>query len=147
MKRWSEAQGALAEAERLARLLNRNRDLAEIMLLRSLAPEGAPPNAGETLGAIEPQDLIQLASDLGAPLTGVAVEAPASAPHPQPALTPAEVDVMELLGQGLSNKAIARALCLGDETVKWHLRNIYQKVDAHDRGKAVQRARELGLLA
>ena len=55
--------------------------------------------------------------------------------------------MLRLLGSGLSNKHIARALEVSDETVKWHLKNLFLKLSAGSRKHAVDRARLLGLLA
>ena len=61
-------------------------------------------------------------------------------------LTNRELDILSLLGQGLSNKDIAARLFISPETVKKHTGNIYRKLDAHNRQKAVVKAYELGLL-
>lgn len=74
-------------------------------------------------------------------------EAPASPPAPglDEALTQREADVLQQLLLALPNKRIARALGLSIETVKWHLRNVYRKLDVAGRDDAVTRARDLGL--
>lgn len=51
-----------------------------------------------------------------------------------------------LLDEGMSNKLIARALEISDETVKWHLKNLFTKLSAGNRKHAVDRARLLGLV-
>lgn len=61
-------------------------------------------------------------------------------------LTTREQDVLTLLGQGLTNQAIATHLHLSVGTVRWHARNIYGKLAADNRTHAVARARTLGLL-
>jgi LuxR family maltose regulon positive regulatory protein len=63
---------------------------------------------------------------------------------PIDALTPRELDVLLLLAEGLTNKAIAGKLIVASSTVKQHLKNIYSKLDAHSRTEAVARGRELG---
>lgn len=63
-----------------------------------------------------------------------------------PDLTPRELDVLRLLGEGLSNKDVARALGVGVETVKDHCSNLFAKLDVADRARAVIVGRQLGLL-
>ena len=60
-------------------------------------------------------------------------------------LTEREVDVLCLLAEGISNKQIAERLVVAPSTVKQHLKNIYGKLDVHNRTQAVARGRELGL--
>lgn len=63
-----------------------------------------------------------------------------------PSLTPREEQVLGLLGQGHSNKEIAKLIGVSPETVKDHVERVYQKLDVRDRLGAVRRATELGLL-
>jgi DNA-binding NarL/FixJ family response regulator len=62
-------------------------------------------------------------------------------------LTPREIDVIELLAQGLPNKAIADRLGISDQTVKFHVASIYGKLGAVNRTDAVRRAARRGLIA
>ena len=63
-------------------------------------------------------------------------------------LTPQEEVALSLLSAGFSNKEIAAQMHIGVGTVKYHLAQIYQKLDVQGRGRgaAVARARELGLI-
>jgi LuxR family maltose regulon positive regulatory protein len=61
-------------------------------------------------------------------------------------LTPRESGVLKLLADGMSNKEIARVMDVSDETIKWHLKNLFIKLDAGTRKHAVDRARLLGLI-
>ncbi len=61
-------------------------------------------------------------------------------------LTERELEVLQLLAEGLPNRAIADRLFLALSTVKVHTRNIYGKLDVHNRTQAVTRAREMGVL-
>jgi LuxR family maltose regulon positive regulatory protein len=61
-------------------------------------------------------------------------------------LTPKEAQVLSLLVTGKANKEIARAMDIGETTVKWHLRNVFFKLNAASRKHAVDRARLLGLI-
>lgn len=72
-----------------------------------------------------------------------------SAFSPQPLiqpLSPRELEVLQLLAQGLSNDEICKRLFLALDTVKGHNRRIYEKLQVQRRTEAVARARELGLL-
>ncbi|KDA05416.1 LuxR family transcriptional regulator [Microbacterium sp. CH12i] len=69
-----------------------------------------------------------------------------SAPAERPQLSPRELEVLKLVATGLSNPAIARALFIGEATVKTHLLHVFEKLDVSDRTRAVTLALELGLL-
>ena len=62
-------------------------------------------------------------------------------------LTPREVDVLELVAEGLSNKAVAARLGISDQTVKFHLTSISGKLGAMNRTDVVRRAVRRGLIA
>jgi DNA-binding NarL/FixJ family response regulator len=62
-------------------------------------------------------------------------------------LTAREVEVLELLAEGLSNKGIAARLSISDQTVKFHVASICGKLDAANRTDAVRRAVRRGLIA
>jgi DNA-binding NarL/FixJ family response regulator len=51
-------------------------------------------------------------------------------------LTPREREVLELVGQGLANKQIARRLSIKEKTVKAHLSNVFQRIGVSDRTSA-----------
>jgi len=61
-------------------------------------------------------------------------------------LTRREVEVLELLAEGLANKAIAECLTISDQTVKFHVASIYGKLGAANRTDAVRRAVRRGLI-
>jgi DNA-binding NarL/FixJ family response regulator len=52
-------------------------------------------------------------------------------------LTQRELQILEALADGLSNKTIAHQLSLSEETIKSHLRSMYEKLGAADRAHAV----------
>jgi DNA-binding NarL/FixJ family response regulator len=62
-------------------------------------------------------------------------------------LTPREIEVLELLAEGLPNKAIAHALGISDQTVKFHVSSIAGKLGAANRTDIVRRAVRRGLIA
>jgi LuxR family maltose regulon positive regulatory protein len=68
---------------------------------------------------------------------------PAMPPEP---LSASELRVLRFLPSNLSAGEIAGQLFVSTSTVKTHMRHIYEKLDAHRRTEAVDRARELGLL-
>lgn len=61
---------------------------------------------------------------------------------PGPVLTPREVEILELLAEGLANKEMARRLLVSEATVKSHLTHIYGKLGADSRAGAVAKAIE-----
>ncbi|MEP6916639.1 MAG: response regulator transcription factor [Acidobacteriota bacterium] len=62
-------------------------------------------------------------------------------------LTPRELQVLTLVADGLPNKAIAAALGVSDETIKFHLGAVFGKLGASNRTDAVRRALRRGLVA
>ncbi|PQV54314.1 LuxR family maltose regulon positive regulatory protein [Paraburkholderia sp. BL21I4N1] len=60
-------------------------------------------------------------------------------------LSAREFEVLRYVARGLSNKEIGRLLKLAPETVKWHLKNIFEKLDVSSRIEAVQRVFGLGV--
>ena len=68
---------------------------------------------------------------------------PVPIPETGETLTRREVEVLRLIAQGLSNRAIAERLVIGEGTVKSHVHRILRKLDAASRTEAVARAREL----
>ncbi|BAY23152.1 LuxR family two component transcriptional regulator [Calothrix sp. NIES-2100] len=65
---------------------------------------------------------------------------------PVQTLTPREIDVLEMLGSGLSNKAIAKHLQISEHTVKFHISSIFQKLAVSTRTEAVTVGVRLGLI-
>lgn len=61
-------------------------------------------------------------------------------------LTERELEILGLLAKGLCNKAISRCSGITLNTIKWHLRNVFTKLDASNRTGAVARGRELRLI-
>lgn len=74
-------------------------------------------------------------------------DAPAAPPDLVESLTPREAEVLQLLTQGLPNKAIAQRLGISDHTVKFHVNAILGKLGVQSRGEAIVQAVRLGLVA
>ncbi|HLU27919.1 MAG TPA: response regulator transcription factor [Glycomyces sp.] len=66
--------------------------------------------------------------------------------HGLETLTPRELEVLELLGRGLSNGELAELLTLSEATVKTHVARIFAKLGLRDRAQAVVLAYETGLI-
>jgi DNA-binding CsgD family transcriptional regulator len=62
------------------------------------------------------------------------------------ALTPRELDVLALIAEGASNKAIARRLGISVHTVKFHIASLLDKLDADGRTEAVAQAARSGAI-
>jgi LuxR family maltose regulon positive regulatory protein len=65
---------------------------------------------------------------------------------PQEPLTRRELELVRLMGDGLSNESIAERLGVSASTVKKHINHIFGKLDAQDRTQAVLRAHQLRLI-
>jgi DNA-binding NarL/FixJ family response regulator len=61
-------------------------------------------------------------------------------------LTDREVWMLKTLARGLSNKAIGKELWIAEQTVKFHLTNIYRKLGVGNRTQAIRYAYEHGLV-
>jgi LuxR family maltose regulon positive regulatory protein len=66
--------------------------------------------------------------------------------HAVDALTARELEVLALLAQGLSNQQISARAQISLTTVKWHVKNIFAKLDVGTRVEALVRARALRLV-
>jgi predicted ATPase/DNA-binding CsgD family transcriptional regulator len=158
---------AWADVVELAEAAGRVEDIAVASLRQAEAALDAGDRGRDTVAAL--QRAIELATRLEArPLLAVAEEIvrrsrldaevglPSSglavAPRGQlsgattSALTPREVEVLELLGQGLSNRQIGKALFISEKTASVHVSNIIGKLDAASRTEAVVVARRRGVL-
>jgi DNA-binding CsgD family transcriptional regulator len=71
---------------------------------------------------------------------------PVDAPGEVMALTPREIEVLNLMAEGASNKSIARRLEISVHTVKFHVGSLLDKLDAAGRTDAVAHAARLGVI-
>lgn len=93
--------------------------------------------------------LVALDRRLAGSALGVAGVAPApddGGTEIEEPLTPREIEVLQLLAQGLPNKTIARQLHISEHTAKFHVSAIMVKLGAASRTEAVTRAARRGLL-
>jgi two-component system NarL family response regulator len=93
-------------------------------------------------------DLIRVIRDVheGRQPVNAAVEARLQARASRPTLTPREVQVLELIAEGMRNREIAKVLQLSEETVEVHVKNIRGKLDVKDRTAAVNVAIKRGII-
>jgi LuxR family maltose regulon positive regulatory protein len=104
--------------------------------------------AADSLSPSISQDFIQRLLDAAESTQASASSPPstAAAAALSAFLTPKESQVLQLLAAGLPNKRIASTLGLSNETIKWHMKKLFTKLNAGNRQHAVDRARLLGLL-
>jgi DNA-binding NarL/FixJ family response regulator len=88
------------------------------------------------LVVLAPAMATRLSQRTAEPITEIASEA----------LTPRELEVLQLMSQGLPNKQIARALSISEHTVKFHISSIFAKLGAASRTDAVSRGARQGLI-
>jgi len=173
---WPRVLEALEPAGPIALKLRRGQDDLRIKLLTALALKRTGKNGddllresvemAESLGqerilADTHPDLVDWARHLSGRHPELVKHAAAAdsqgavQPRPWPAqlrvnpsalLTPKECEVLQLLAGNMSNKQIAQAIGISDETVKWHLKNLFGKLHAGTRKHLVNRARMLGIL-
>jgi LuxR family maltose regulon positive regulatory protein len=170
---WRGALQSLAGAGETAQRLRLGRAHVEVLGLRAFAldrcGEQAQPLLREAMGLAQAYGLQRVLPDAHPDLgewirqsAGTVPDAPMvpSVPLrprqqrglPKPAagpgamLTAKEREVLDLLARHLSNKEIGRAMQAGETTVKWHVKNLFAKLDAGTRKQVVLRARILGLL-
>jgi LuxR family maltose regulon positive regulatory protein len=171
---WRRAADVLAQADAGAQGIRQGRLHLELLGLRAYVldrcGEKSLPLLREAIDLAATYGLVRVFDDahpaLGdwvrqtqqgqAPTAAGPLAAPMRAPQPAPAaktrstptmaLTPKEREVLELAARNLSNKEIGLAMQVGEETIKWHMKNLFAKLDAGTRKQVVQRARILGLL-
>jgi DNA-binding NarL/FixJ family response regulator len=102
---------------------------------------------GYLLKRTRPEQLLQAIRDVqqgGAPMTSEIARRVVEAFRTPPAIQKAEIElsrrereVLELVGRGYSNKDVAEYLCVTIETVRHHLKAVYEKLHVHSRTEAV----------
>ena len=175
-QQWRQAVETLARADQQAMAVKQGRLHIELLGLRAYALDRCGERSTDLLleaaGLAQTYGLLRVFEDAHPALGDWArqllhtpgdatragpLAAPMRAPAPPPdaarlrsqpsmALTPKEREVLELLTRNLSNKEIGLAMQVGEATIKWHMKNLFAKLDAGTRKQVVQRARLLGLL-
>jgi len=175
-KTLNKALGLLERLSLAAESAGRVGNLIELLILQALTLEAqeeldrALACLDRALALAEPQGYVRIFVDKGNPMAEILREAAARGIMPaytgklltafeaderrvttppqsliEP-LSPRELEVLQLIAQGLSNREIGERLFLALSTVKGHNRNIYGKLQVQRRTEAVARARELGLV-
>jgi two-component system response regulator DevR len=99
-----------------------------------------------------PEDIavaIRQATDPSIHFAPAALPAPRSAPKTaddDPGLTHREIETVRLVAKGLSNAEVGRTLLVTEQTVKFHLSNIFRKLNVTNRTQATRRAEMMNLL-
>jgi len=62
-------------------------------------------------------------------------------------ITPRQLEILDLLAEGLPNKVICQRLSLSEDTVKTHLKALFTSLECHNRTECVSNARKLGLVS
>ncbi len=172
--RWEAVSPLLETVDPVVKRIRRVRDAIQVQLLRALAGQQRGENCqqmideatslagtlglGRVLADTDPVFAGAAATVAGqaaevvsaglSPLRGARSKRGRELPRvvANALLTPKETEVLQLLAGNLSNKKIAQALDVGDQTVKWHLKNMFHKLQAGTRQHLLARARMLGIL-
>ena len=76
-----------------------------------------------------------------------AIPVRATPPRPEQDITARELEMLRLISEGLTNREIARRLCLSEETVKVHVRHLFGRLQARSRAHAVAIGFRRGVVA
>lgn len=145
------AMPTVSGLEAIAQIVSARRDAVVVALSGSLESEqvlraldaGAVGYLLKDASTATLHDGVRAAADGGSPIDPVVARAVLRARAEQVAaeaaeLTPREVQVLQLVADGLLNKRVARALDISEKTVKAHLTKIFQRLGVSDRAHAVE---------
>jgi LuxR family maltose regulon positive regulatory protein len=167
---WQDALNPLTQAARLADQMRRGRESVQVKLLQALVFQNLKKGSVNLLC-----EATSLAKTLGlqrvvldthpdlfawAETTKIRPAKPAIAHDQSPQdegdwsgstscnhmLTPKEREILHLLSRHMTNKEIGQVLNIGEETVKWHMKNILSKFQVGNRKDLINRAYLLGAL-
>ncbi len=107
--------------------------------------------AAQSLGGIQGGDsaeidILTLAQRVRTELEHISLQAPPATDKLLEPLTSREIEIVERIAQGMTNRAIAEDLILSIGTIKWYTQQIYGKLGVKNRTQAILRARELGVI-
>ncbi|MBE2223618.1 MAG: LuxR family transcriptional regulator [Anaerolineae bacterium] len=134
---------ALTEAEPegfIRTFIDEGQPMAELLVKMKDEGGRVKDYVNKLLDSFEKQDYFHPSSLIPSASSGQA---------PQPLVEPLserELEVLQLVAQGLSNRDISEQLFLAVDTVKGHNRRIFEKLQVQNRTEAARRARELGLV-
>ena len=141
-----EVDGCLHEADR-------DKDIKVVILSASNSP--ADINAALARGAngfilksVNPIDLPSALRQVHEGTVfhaGMGAPGATASPAEEAGLTDRELTLLRALARGLSNKQISKELWISEQTVKFHVSNIYRKLDVSNRAGAVRWAHEQGI--
>ena len=139
---WSTEDAILASlrAGATGYVLKERDDLEVSLSIRSVLRGGAPIDpfiARRVIAELQPA---------AAPASATPENAPAQALTPEAVLTTREIQILQLVADGLGNREIAEKLFLSRYTVECHVKHIYRKLAVPSRTRAVTEARVRGLL-
>jgi DNA-binding CsgD family transcriptional regulator len=115
--------------------------------LKALKREPSQRRLRVSIHAEDPEaaaELRRLIEEAGHEIVEVpeAAFAPLAESEPRSLLTPRELEVLGTIGEGLTNKAIARRLDISLHTVKFHIESLFRKLGARTRTEALAKASE-----
>ncbi len=165
--RLQEAEAGLREKERMARADGGHGVLITLLLLKALVQKRigkeneALKYVEEALKSAAPEGYIRYFLDEDEEVLELVYKVRHAAPQfvdqlvtkeegeafvlKRP-LTNREIEILELIAAGLSNDEIAAKFYITTGTVKWHIKNIYEKLEVSKRTQALRRARKLNII-
>lgn len=149
----SELESLLGRLEIPPALLILNQDAIDLQDFSELAlrawgilPLDASPEELNAAVLALHEGLLVASPELIQPLLGVEISTDAQESFLVEELTPRELEVLQLIAEGLANKQIALELEISEHTVKFHVSSVYSKLGAGSRTEAVRLGARLGLI-
>jgi DNA-binding CsgD family transcriptional regulator len=115
-----------------------------------LLEEKLPPHLAAAVERGRTRDLDTVVKEIFADLSSAESAITLPSLPLQPLIEPLserELEILHLIADGHNSREVAQSLYLSVGTIRWYLKHIYSKLDAHSRSEAIARARQLNLLA